>query len=112
MACSVRVPARTAVTRDDSRCCNASPSECAGSVDTASTRRPPAASASAHAAAQVVFPTPPLPPKKMNRGVPPSVFRLQPSVFRLPALDLHPRHVVLGGHRDGSLAVAFQLAQA
>ena len=38
--------------------------ECAGSVETSSTRRPIRLAASAVAAAQVVLPTPPLPPKK------------------------------------------------
>jgi hypothetical protein len=37
--------------------------ECAGSVDTKSTLRPRWLAASANAAEQVVFPTPPLPPK-------------------------------------------------
>ena len=48
---------------------SASPSECAGSVETTSTR-PPARgrSASAQAAAHVVLPTPPLPPKKNDRS--------------------------------------------
>src|SRR5581483_3197370 len=43
---------------------SASPSECAGSVDTTSTRAPRSAAFSAYDAAHVVLPTPPLPPKK------------------------------------------------
>src|SRR5262245_13463025 len=38
--------------------------ECAGSVDTRSTRRPIRLAASAVAASHVVLPTPPFPPKK------------------------------------------------
>src|SRR5215813_6497113 len=38
--------------------------EWAGSVDTSSTRRPPRLAVNAVAAAHVVLPTPPLPPKK------------------------------------------------
>src|SRR5712691_2874826 len=41
----------------------ASPSECAGSVETISTRWPDSARHTAAAAEHVVFPTPPLPPK-------------------------------------------------
>jgi len=52
---------RTCRGADDSRACRASPSECAGSVETTSVRAPPRASSSGAAAAQVVFPTPPLP---------------------------------------------------
>ena len=44
-----------------SRASSASPSECAGSVETSSVRFPSRASARAAAAAQVVFPAPPLP---------------------------------------------------
>jgi hypothetical protein len=47
---------------------NASPSECAGSVETTSTRSPASASRTASAAEVDVFPTPPLPPTKTNRG--------------------------------------------
>ena len=54
--------------RADSRTPSASPSECAGSTEIASTRRPARASAIAHAAAHVVLPTPPLPAKKANSG--------------------------------------------
>ena len=47
---------------------SASPSECAGSVETSSTRRPGRAlRRPPSAAAHVVLPTPPLPPKKMKR---------------------------------------------
>ena len=56
----------TAVTCDDRRHPSASPSECAGSVDTMSTRAPAAPADTARAAAHVVLPTPPFPPKKMN----------------------------------------------
>src|SRR5215831_13480722 len=41
--------------------------ECAGSVETSSTRRPRVLAESANADEQVVFPTPPLPPKKTTR---------------------------------------------
>mmetsp|Transcript_15763 Transcript_15763/g.44894 ORF Transcript_15763/g.44894 Transcript_15763/m.44894 type:complete len:423 (+) Transcript_15763:890-2158(+) len=44
----------------------ASPRECAGSVDTTSTRRPSRASRTASEALMVVLPTPPLPPKNMT----------------------------------------------
>src|SRR5437868_468282 len=43
---------------------SASPREWAGSAETARTRRPASARATACAAAQVVLPTPPLPPKR------------------------------------------------
>jgi hypothetical protein len=46
----------------DSGTPSASPSECAGSVETIRTRSPLAARAIAKAAALVVLPTPPLPP--------------------------------------------------
>src|SRR5690349_6103867 len=49
------------------RCWKMSEVECAGSVETSSTRRPRSLAASAKAAEQVVFPTPPLPPKKTTR---------------------------------------------
>ena len=45
----------------ESRASSASPRECAGSVETTRVRAPVFESASAAAAAQVVFPTPPLP---------------------------------------------------
>src|SRR5207247_3845045 len=61
-------PMRTGDTRADSRTPSASPSECAGSVDTTSTRPPLLATVTARAAAHVVLPTPPLPPKKVNCG--------------------------------------------
>src|SRR4051794_31403687 len=49
------------------RCSKMSAVECAGSVETNSTRTPRSLAASANAAEQVVFPTPPLPPKKTTR---------------------------------------------
>src|SRR6185503_14967142 len=54
--------------RGPSRRPRASPRECAGSVETASTRWPDSASATAMAAEHVVLPTPPLPPKKRKTG--------------------------------------------
>src|SRR5262245_23967883 len=57
------------VGRDDRRTPRASPSECAGSVETTRTRLPERAAAAAHAAAHVVLPTPPFPPMNKNSGV-------------------------------------------
>src|SRR5207302_1326076 len=75
------------------RASSASPSECAGSVDTASTCRFAAATATACAAAHVVFPTPPLPAKKekaARRGSPPDRCALILAVDRrLDSGDLH-----------------------
>mmetsp|Transcript_706 Transcript_706/g.2132 ORF Transcript_706/g.2132 Transcript_706/m.2132 type:complete len:332 (+) Transcript_706:145-1140(+) len=47
---------------------SASPSECAGSVDTTIVSKPASAHATPSAAATVVFPTPPLPPHTRSRG--------------------------------------------
>src|SRR6185503_800514 len=61
-----KLPRRTGTGRGrgPSRMPKASPREWAGSVETASTRCPDSASATAMAAEHVVLPTPPLPPKK------------------------------------------------
>ena len=56
---------------------SASPSECAASVDMTSVRTPERAARTAHAAAVVVLPTPPLPVKRTTLG--PSTARAQPS---------------------------------
>ena len=60
-AAASTAPRRTRRGRDERRASSTSPSECAGSVETASTRRPAAAAATARAAAHVVLPTPPFP---------------------------------------------------
>mmetsp|Transcript_10723 Transcript_10723/g.15007 ORF Transcript_10723/g.15007 Transcript_10723/m.15007 type:complete len:287 (+) Transcript_10723:718-1578(+) len=54
----------------DRSACSASPSECAGSVDTTTVSRPSAAKEAASAALEEVLPTPPLPPKITNRASP------------------------------------------
>jgi hypothetical protein len=53
---------------EESGMASASLREGAGSVETTRTRLPEAAARRAMAAAQVVLPTPPLPPMKWNRG--------------------------------------------
>src|SRR5437762_3456218 len=106
----------------DSRTPSASPSECAGSVETRRTRperRRGAARAdasrrraeSAKAQAQVVLPTPPLPAKKTKRGVDGERPRL-PLFVRLEALDVDAGDLVLGRHRESALLRALDLADS
>src|SRR6266849_3674352 len=93
---------------------SASPSECAGSVDTTSTRLPAPASAAARAAAQVVLPTPPLPPKKTRRGLGIRDWGLVGAflclVVGLEGFDVDGGDLVIGRHREGALLRAFDLA--
>src|SRR5436190_13424146 len=79
---------------EDSRMASASPSECAGSVETTSVNP---GSASARAAAHVVLPTPPLPPKNRNLIV---------------SLDLDAGDFVFRGHPDGRPMPTLDLADA
>src|SRR5258706_6257993 len=67
--------------------------------------------ARANAAAQVVLPTPPLPPKKTRRG---SASEGKGSrlgfLLRLEALDVNARDPVLGGHGDRALLRTLDLS--
>ena len=83
-AIAVRAPTRdlpiaTLVGREKTGMPSASPRECAGSVETSRTRCPDRAAATARAAAQVVLPTPPLPPNRTRR---------QPACLDLIAFDV------------------------
>src|SRR5207245_1969681 len=80
----------------------ASPSEWAGSVETTSTLRPLSARRRAAAAAHVVFPTPPLPPKNRNL------------LFVLVADEggLHARDLQLAGPGRGCCVALPHLADA
>src|SRR6185295_15517859 len=71
---------------------SASPREWAGSVETASTRRPDSAAARAAAAAQVVLPTPPLPPKRWRLRV---LVPAERDVHRDPAIGQRDRSRLL-----------------
>ena len=84
--CRLRGPPGTARARSPSGAPKTSPSECAGSIESSSTRRAPsrAARSSAVAAAQVDLPTPPLPPKRSQR-TPPSRRSAGRVSFRLKA---------------------------
>src|SRR5204862_3583035 len=84
-------PRRMRCGRDDSRAASTSPSECAGSVETASTWRPPPAPVTARAAAHVVLPTPPLPAKNVNLTL----------SFFLVSFDFYARDLVVRGQGEG-----------
>src|SRR5258706_9645570 len=126
-----RLPRRTGIGRGrgPSDRPKASPRECAGSVETASTRRPDSARATAAAAEHVVFPTPPLPPKKRKRGAEarrargPSApaagcraraFVLARAFLVLLARErrLHPRDLHLARRRGGDAVALADLADA
>src|SRR5207247_3729554 len=91
---------------------SASPSECAGSVDTASTRAPRRASATARAAAHVVLPTPPLPPKNAKCGGDGSWRRRSVFVDVVGNRGFDAGDLRAGGHREGARLGALDLADA
>src|SRR4051794_11128092 len=91
---------------DDSRAPSASPSECAGSVETSSTRR--GGRESAYAELQVVLPTPPLPAKNTRRGVGPGGWLA--AFFLFEAFNVDASDLVLRRHRQRTLLRALDLA--
>src|SRR5687767_11216734 len=112
-ACRPAAP-RTARGRAASETPSASASECAGSVETSSTRWCARAAPRAAAAAHVVLPTPPLPPKNRKATLPAARVRVRVVVVPLVAAErrFDARDLVLTGFEGGALRALADLPDA
>src|SRR6185437_7034368 len=92
---------------EDNRVPSASPSECAGSVETRRTRR--GRQERAYAVLQVVLPTPPFPAKNTRRGVGARGSGLA-VFFLFEAFNVDASNLVFRRHRQRTLLRALDLA--